>query len=66
MIPTLLQNGAQSGPKTIQRALRTEKHKPILNSWIFGRPGTPKWSPKITQKSNKMDLDPLLLALKKT
>ena len=59
------QNGTKSGPKTIQGALRTDKRKLIMNSLIFGRPGSPKWSPKITPKSNKMDLDPLLLALKK-
>ena len=64
--PELLQNGTKSRPKTIQGALRTDKRKLIMNSLIFGRPGSPKWSPQITPKWNKMDLDPLLLALKKT
>ena len=65
MTPKWLQNGATGGPKTIQGALRTDKRKLNMNSLIFGRPAGPKWSPKITPKSNKMDLDPLLLALKK-
>ena len=40
MIPKWLQNGDQGGPKTIQRALRTEKQKLSLIFSIFGRPGT--------------------------
>ena len=66
MSPKWLQNGAKSGPKTIQGALRTDKRKLIMNSLIFGRPGGPKWSPQIIPKSIKKDLDPLSLALKKT
>ena len=55
MTPKWLQNGAQSGPKTIQGALRTENHKLRLICSIFGRPGAPKWRPKITKKLEKPD-----------
>ena len=66
MTPKWFQNGAKSGPKTIQGALRTDKRKLIMNSLIFGRRGGPKWRPKIIKKSIKITLELLLSALKKT
>jgi hypothetical protein len=65
MTPKWLQNGAQSGPKTTQKAFRTEKHKLILNSSIFVRSGAPKWKPKITPESIKTDFEALFCSLKK-
>ena len=65
IIPKWLQNGAQSGPKTTQKALRTQKHELILNSSIFGRSGAPKWTPKITPESIKTDFEALFGSLKK-
>ena len=65
MTPKWLQNGPQSDPKMIQRALRTEKHELILNSSIFCRSGAPKWRPKITPKSITTDFEVLFWSLKK-
>ena len=59
MSPKLLQNGAQSGPKTTQKAIRTQKHELILNSSILGRSGAPKWTPKITPESMKTHFEAL-------
>ena len=66
MTPKWLQNGAQSRPKTIQRALRTEKHKLSLIFSIFNRPGAPKWRPKISKKLEKPDSGALFLLHQKT
>ena len=65
MTPKCLQNGAQSGPKTIQRALRTQKHELLMNSWIFGRPGAPKQRQQIIKKLEKPDSGTLFYSLKK-
>ena len=65
MIPKWLQNGTQSGPKTTQKALWTQKHELILNSSIFGRSGAPKWRPKITPEAIKTDFEGLFGSLKK-
>jgi len=62
--PKWLQNGPRSDRKTIQRALRTEKHKLSLNFRICGRPGAPKWRPKITKKLEKPDSGTLFYSLK--
>ena len=66
MTPKSIKNGTTSGTKTIQGALWREQRKLIMNSLIFGRPRSPKWSPKINPKSIKLDLETLLLALEKT
>ena len=65
MTPKWLQNEPQSGPKTIQRALRTEKHKLSLIFSIFGRPGASKWRPEIIKKLEKPNSGTLFYSLKK-
>ena len=54
------QNGAKSGPKMVQGGRRTPKKNLKINSPILGRPGTPKSTPKLTQKSKKTDLGTFL------
>ena len=49
----LPQHGTTNGPKTIPETLQRDVRELKANSVIWGRPKTPKWSQKITLKSQK-------------